>query len=103
VKNLHLSRRGRAAPVHWEWYCNPGTGRARACYLMAGIAHRHRHAWWAFTLYLYLPPWVAATPLARVPSTGWRSWRDSWAPLRPWRGGSRPWARLAARRGGDLT
>ena len=87
-KRVLIQRGGRGAPVHWEWHNYPS-----ALYLMAGIAHSRRHARWSTTVYVYLPAWLERTPLGRVPSTGWRAWGSTWAPVNPWRGGSRPWAR----------
>jgi hypothetical protein len=90
MRPVHIRRGGRAAPLHWEWHNWSGVR-----YLMVGIAHPRRHARWAVTATVYLPGWAGRTPLALVPSTGWRSWGDSWAPLCPWMGGSRPWKRGA--------
>lgn len=88
MDSVHIQRHHRAAPFHWEWHTHQGT-----CYLEVGIAHPRRHTWWATSITVYLPAWVNRTPLARVPSTGWRAWGDKWAPVRPWKGGSKPWAR----------
>ena len=93
TKHVGVTRGGRAAGIHWEWYSDPEVPYS---YLMVGIADPHVHRNWATTVYLYLPP-LASRVLGRIPSTGWRSWGDTWAPLRPWAGKSRPWSRKGKR------
>ena len=78
-----IFRHGRAARLSWEWH-----EYSKGIYLMVGWASPDHHRRWARTVYVYMPSFF---PLNRIPSTGNRSYRDSWAPLNPWRGRWRPW------------
>lgn len=46
---LKFFRRQRSRWFRWEWHDYLGVR-----YLMISLGHPRRHAWWAFSLYLYL-------------------------------------------------
>jgi hypothetical protein len=69
IGGISIHRRTRAATAHWEWHASNNV-----YYLTFGVANPRAHKWWATTVWIYLPSWVARTPLARMPSTGHRFW-----------------------------
>ena len=45
---ISVYRRQRSAPLRWEWHNHNGVR-----YVNLTIGHPHRHAWWAFSLFIY--------------------------------------------------